>query len=180
VLVVEDETLKTADQVKREIARRYSVDPDGWQVLYGRNPDGSSDLMVVHGSDMWIIKENAVNPYRSIGLGAKARLREGEEIKGFSPYPFGLRPLPREQMQELMLRLVSGKTTRKLMTEIMMTKPSSPKDIRSPVVMQGPIVYSERPIELISETHRKLSEKLDEELEKLLYKKYPSRMGMYR
>ena len=180
VLVAEEETLKTADQVKKEIARRYSVDPDGWQVLYGRKPGGISDLMVVHGSDMWMIKENLVNPRRSIGLGAKGHLREGEEIKTFSPYSFGLRPLPREQMEELMLRLVSGKSTRKMMRAIMMTRPSSPKDITSPVVMQGPVVYSERPIELISETHRELSEKLDEELEKLLYKKYPSRMGMYR
>jgi len=172
--------LKTADQAKREIGRRYSVDPEGWQVLYGKNQAGSSDLIVVHGSDMWIIKENPVNPYQSIGLGAKARLREGEEIKSFSHYSFGLRPLPSEQMQELMLRLVSGKSTWKVMREIMAIKPSSPRDIRSPVVVQGPVVYSQKPIEVISETHRELSEKLDEELEKLLYKRYPERMGMYR
>jgi len=172
--------LKAADQVKKEIARRYSADPDGWQVLHGRNPGGSSDLIVVHGSNIWIIKENAINPYQSIGLGAKGRLEEGEEIKSFSPYPFGLRPLPSEQMQELMLRLLSGKSTRKMMEEMMKIKPSSPRDIRSPVILQGPVIYSQRPIELIGETHRELSEKLDQELEKLLYKKYPERMGIYR
>lgn len=172
--------MRTAGEVKREIARRYSADPGGWQVLYGRSPGGSNDLIVVHGSDVWIVKEDSVNPYESVGLGAKGRLRKGEEIESFSPYPFGLRPLSSDRIQELMARLMSGKGTRETMKQIMKIKPSSPRDIRSPVVVQGPVVYSQKPIELISDSHKELSEKLDEELQKLLYRKYPSRMGMYR
>ncbi len=178
--MVEGEPLRTAGEVKREIARRYSADPGGWQVLYGRSPGGSNDLIVVHGSDVWIVKEDPVNPYESVGLGAKGRLRKGEEIERFSPYPFGLRPLSSDRIQELMARLMSGKGTRETMKQIMKIKPSSPRDIRSPVVVQGPVVYSQKPIELISDSHKELSEKLDEQLQKLLYRKYPSRMGMYR
>ncbi len=172
--------MRTADEAKREIARRYSADPDGWQVLYGRNPGGNNDLIVVHGSRVWIIKENPINPYQSVGLAARGRLRRGEDIKRFSPYSFGLRPLETEQINDLMTRLMTGKSAQEVVREIMKIKPSSPRNIRSPVVVQGPVVYSQRPIELISETHRKLSEQLDEELERLLYKKYPDRMGMYR
>jgi hypothetical protein len=171
--------IRPAEEVKKEIIKRYNADPLGWQVLAGRDLGGRYELLFVHNSDLWLVKEEQINPYKFVGYGVREELEEEEVIKKISPYPFGLRPISKKHVVEMVNAMQNGKNFDEIIKKIMNIKPVSSFKLRSCLAFEGPIVYSSKPIYFISKKHRELDLKLRMQLEKLLAKKYPHVLRPY-
>jgi len=170
--------VKSSERTKREIIKAYNNDPEDWRVLVGRDTGRHLSVVISHGEELWIVKEEQINPYKSIGYGAKT-YQDAELLKNISPYTFGFRPLTTNQIEELTTAMEKKKSINEILTDLMAKKPVSFKDIASPMVIQGPVVHSPKPIDYISDKHRQLDLKLKFELEKLLHRKYPQTVLPY-
>lgn len=173
-----DERMRPVDKVKREIARLYDRDPLGWSVLVGRDSRNFSQVLVSHGPKVWILKEEWLNPYKSVGFGI--RLDDGGELlKSPAPQQYGLRPLNRRQIEELAGLMEREEDPREFLMKVLKSKPVPSKDAKSPLIVQGPIMATSNPLTILSESHRELDMKLREQLEKLLLRKYPQTVIPY-
>ncbi len=169
-----------ADEVKKELLKRYSADPKGWRVLVGRDSKGYYDLIVLHGSDMWQVKEFRLNPYESVGFGVRDRVKENEFLrKVSSTHPFGLRPLSPQQVKKAVNALQSERDVNGLLRQIMQTEPVSPSRVTSSIVAQGPVMHYPNPTSLISGGQRELDLKLRSELDTLLQRKHSHLFRQY-
>lgn len=171
--------MEPAEDVKKEILKRYDSNPSGWRVLVGRDRRGHFDLVISHDSDMWLIKEEQINPFRSVGFGVRDKVVSFETIERISPYTFGLRPLSERQMVKVASALRSNESPSKLLARVLRTEPVASTEITSPGVLQGPVIHSARGIELISERQAELDRELRLELERLLTRKYPQTIAPY-
>jgi len=159
-------------KIKREISRLYDKDPEGWNVLVGRDRSGFYDILFSHGTKAWQVKEYQVNPYKFVGLGAK--LRNISEPPTVTPnYPFGLRPISVDLMKELTNAMDDPKImdgiASKLLTERTV---SSIQAAQSPAILQGPIFQSDRPLDALSSAHSRLDEKLRRELRRIVHRDF--------
>jgi hypothetical protein len=128
-------------------------------VLVGRDNRNFSQVLVSDGSHLWILKEEWINPYRSVGFGAKL-VGGAESLSSSVPQSFGLRPLKVEQIRELATLMRQEKDPMDLFHQVMRSKPVSSVDIQSPLVLQGPVMASHNPLSLISDKHQDLERRL--------------------
>jgi hypothetical protein len=170
--------LKSAEDVKKEIFELYEKDPTEWRVLSGRDRHGYHDLIVMHGTDLWIIKEQLINPYKSVGFAVKT-FGKGNNLESFQTPQCGIRPISQTQIEEITQTIEKGRSVREVLSEIMTHRPISFRDLRSPAIVQGPILHVNQPTDLVSTRQRDLDLKLRAELEKLLMKKYRQTMVPY-
>ena len=147
-------------------------------MLVDRDPRNFSQVLISNGSQVWMLKEEWINPYKSVGFGARLP-GLAESLKAPVPQDFGLRPLTQSQMEELVGIMGKGGSPTDLFLQIMTSKPVASHDIKSPVVLQGPIMASPHPLSLVSDKHQELDRRLSEELNKLLIKKYPQTVIPY-
>ncbi len=170
--------MQPADKLRREIAKSYDSNPMGWSVLVGRDSRNFNQILISHGSQAWMLKEELINPYRSVGFGVE--LAGGvEALRGTVPQQFGLRPLNKRQIGELADLMRMEESPRDFLLRVMRSKPVPTSEVRSPLVVQGPVVATSNPLGLLSDKHRELDLKLREELEKLLLRKYPQTVIPY-
>ncbi|WP_309491835.1 hypothetical protein [Candidatus Hecatella orcuttiae] len=168
------------DKVKRTIARIYEEDPKGWHMLVGRDVKGYHDILVIHNSEFWHIKEQSLNPYETVGFGVHGILEDRKLPPGLSAeFPYGFRPLTRHQTAQLAEVFRTGDNLQKVVQSLFATQPTSLRQLNSPIVMQGPILHAEKPLGILSEGHRKLDSELRRQLERLLYEKYPHTITQY-
>lgn len=142
-----------------------------------RDLRGHYDLIFTKGSNIWFVKEEFINPYKSVGLGAKQRI--GRKLDVESPFEFGLRPLSEEQMRTVIDLFQKGSDLGKISKIIEDIEPISARKVDTPYALQGPVIRVDRHKGLISEKQRELDQKLRTELEKLLSKKYPHLLRSY-
>lgn len=171
--------MKPAEDIKKEVLKRYDSNPSGWRVLVGRDRRGYTDLVISHDSDIWLIKEELINPFHSVGFGVRDKIVSLEAFEKTAPYTFGLRPLSERQMRNVVLALRSGRSPSKLLAKILRTDPIASTEIASPGILQGPVIHSAKGIELISEKQAELDRQLRLELERLLMRKYPQTIATY-
>jgi len=171
--------MEPAEDIKKEILKRYDSNPSGWRVFVGRDRRGHFDLVISHDSDTWLIKEEQINPFRSVGFGVRDKVVGFETVERISPYTFGLRPLSERQMMKVALALRSNESPSKFLARVLRTEPVASTEITSPGVLQGPVIHSARGIELISERQAELDRELRLELERLLTRKYPQTIAPY-
>lgn len=164
--------------IKREIFRLYNKNPKGWYVLIKRDQKGYYDTTITHGKDVWFIKEEQINPYELVGFGVKVELEEKEVLKSIRQYQFGFRPISKKIADEFMESFNDDKNFGKIMRKIMKEKPMPIDMIKSEFIVQGPLIHSTKPIELIS-NQSEIETKLRMELDKLIYKKYPHLLTTY-
>lgn len=165
-------------ELKKQIFRRYNEEPKDWYVFTSRDLRGYLDTIVVHGQDVWLIKEEQINPYESTGFGVRERVEKAEAFRASSPYPFGFRPLPQELVKEMMKAIGRGTDIRESIDRAMGIRPLPIHKIRSDVMMQGPILYSPKPVR-ITPNQEALDAKLRLELGRLLNRKYPHLLSTY-
>lgn len=165
-------TIKTIDEIIKEVTIKYNKDPKGWKVFAGKDKDGYYDLVITHKSQIWLIKGEQINPYKWIGYGVKQSIENEEEINRFSSHQFGFRPFPKKKIEELLETFKNHEKMNKLVEELLKVQPKPIHEIKTPLMVQGPIVYSLKPLEVISEKQKELTKKLKDELEKLIYRKY--------
>jgi len=149
------EEIKSAKQARLEIRKLYEEDPVGWHIFLGRDKKGYYNTSIVHRSDLWLIKEEVINPYEAIGYALKTTLQKDLEIS--EEISFGLRPLQSEieDIDDVL--------------KVMLQKPLPSSKITSPYVAEGPYIISTRLGELApsqSELERRLSAELDRLVEK--------------
>jgi len=168
-----------ADKIKRQVSEQYDADPTDWHVIVGKDRRGHQDLLIIHGSDLWFVKEEQINPFQSVGYGVRTRFGKDEIVRKMSPYTFGLRSLSHGQAVEVLKAMNGMQNMEKIVVEIMKMSPVSSGMITGPMVVQGPVVQSIKPVALISKKQEDLELKLRNELEKLLARKYPQTIVPY-
>ncbi len=171
--------MEPAEEIRKQILRRYDSNPGGWRVLVGRDIRGYYDLLVSHGSDLWFIKEEQINPFRSVGFGIRDKVSDQETVEKLSPVTFGLRPLSKTQMTRIASALRSESGLSEVLSKFLKTDPVALSEVSSPGLLQGPIMHSPGGIGLISERQAKLDRELRVELERLLIRKYPQTIATY-
>lgn len=170
--------MQSAEKLKKEIAKSYDSNPLGWSVLVGRDSRNFSQILVSNGSHVWLLKEEWINPYKSVGFGV--RLTDGaESLRDAGTQGFGLRPLAPRQIEELAGLMNREEDPRDLLLQVMRSKPVPSRDVRSPLVLHGPVMASPNPLSLLSDRHQELDLRLSEELERLLLRKYPQTVIPY-
>jgi hypothetical protein len=159
-------------KIRREIAKLYDRNPEGWRILVGRDKSGFYDALVSHGTEAWQLKEYQVNPYKFVGLGSRLpNLNVGHLIP--QEEPFGLRAIGLDQMKEIATMIDDPSSMSELAAKLLSRKPVSASEaIESPAVLQGPILQSPRPLESLSSAHTKLDARLRKELQDLVNKQY--------
>ena len=170
--------MQPAEKLKREIARSYDSNPKGWNVFVGRDKRKFSQALISNDSNVWVLKEEIINPYKSVGLGVKL-VDQVDSLKSAASQEFGLRPLNQVQIKKLLDLTKKEKSPRDLLLGIMRSKPVSSGNITSPLILQGPIMTTENPLSLLSDKHRELDRKLNSELNKLLLRKSPQTVLPY-
>jgi hypothetical protein len=171
--------LHDSAKIRREIARLYDRNPEGWRVLVGKDRSGFYDALISHGTDAWQVKEYQVNPYKFVGLGSRLPQVTSSPLIP-QDHPFGLRPIGVEQMKEFASMVDDPKTMTEIAARMLSTKPVSASEaLESPAILQGPILQSARPLDSLSSAHTKLDEKLRKELQHLVNREFRSTVTPY-
>ena len=159
-------------KIRREIARQYNKDPQGWNVLVGKDRAGFYDALISHGSEGWQVKEYQVNPYKFVGLGSRLPRAISPQIP-VTGSPFGLRPIGVDMMKEIASFIEDPRTMSDLAARLLSGKPVSSREaMESPVILQGPILQSSNPLGTLSTSHSKLDAKMRMELQRLINKEF--------
>jgi hypothetical protein len=159
-------------KIRREIARLYDSDPEGWRVLVGKDRSGFYDALISHGTEAWQVKEYQVNPYKFVGLGSKLPRVTSSPLVS-QEHPFGLRPIGVEQMKEFASVVDDPKSMTELAAKMLSSKPVSASEaLESAAVLQGPILQSPRPLDSLSSAHTKLDERLRKQLRQLVDREF--------
>ncbi len=159
----------TSGKIREDIVKRYNKDPKGWGVFVGRDKENFISSIFMHKSNVWAIKEFAINPYKSLGCGIRTRFRN--EFKPEN-YPFGIRPLTIQQED----KLKNGNYP--VIEEILNKNPVSEDECNGSLVLGGPVITSDKPL-VISSEQEKLDSMLRKSLNSLIRKKYPGFMKSY-
>lgn len=168
----------SSDKIKEKIIKKYNSNPKDWRVIFGKDNYGYHNMAAIHDSELWLIKEEKINPYKFDGYGTKLDLN-ADLLKKFSPYSFGLRPISEKHIKELAEVRTFNEDFKRILSDTMRTKPVPSNKVNSPIVLQGPVVNSDNSMRLISKKHEELDLKLRNELRKMLHKKYPQTMNPY-
>jgi hypothetical protein len=163
--------IESAEELMKKIFLRYNKKPSGWNFLVGKgHEDRFFDILISQGSEVWQIKVDTIYKPNPLGIGAKVEVEKSKKIFD-NPYSFGFRPLSEKQI----MRLVETGLSKKAVENIMKSRPRPINKIKTPVVVQGPIMYSGlppslKPFDFISKKQQKLDSQLSKELDKLIKK----------
>ena len=159
-------------KIRREIARLYDKNPQGWNVLVGKDRAEFFDVLITHGKEAWQVKEYQVNPYKFVGLGSRIPNLPPHPLAS-SQYPFGLRPVGLDSMKELTRLIDEPEAMSQLASKLLSEKPiSSSEAVQSPAILQGPILHSNMPLDTLSTAQTKLDEKLRRELRRIVHREF--------
>jgi hypothetical protein len=155
----------------KEIWKKYNEDSMGWHVLVGRGSKGYYDVFITNPKELWQLKLESVYRPNPIGLGVRIKksAESGELLRGIPNY--GLRPLSKKTMAMMMSVLKMGAPPVSALREILNIEPKPHGEIATPWILQGPVIHSAQPLELISDKQRELDARLSVELDSLLRKK---------
>jgi hypothetical protein len=163
--------MEPAPVVKREIMREYNRDPTGWHVFTKRDADRHFDTIIIHGRHVWLLKEEHVNPYETVGFGLREVLEQ--PMSSLPPMPtFGFRPLSGRAIARLQRLGPESTGTANLLVELLSRKPAPLPALTGRRALEGPIVASPDELELFP-AQRSLDAKLRGELDTLLHRRYP-------
>jgi hypothetical protein len=145
---------KPAGDIIKEIKQSYDKDKKGWRILGGKSK-GQYDMFIAQPPSLWQIKSEPLNPFQAIGLGTKVRNID-------------------EDIQRAIMELGKPINFQALFPQ--------PKD-DSAIFVRGVERFSTEATNQLKEhfdsAQNKMDSKLTKELEKIIYKKYPSRKTMY-
>jgi hypothetical protein len=162
---------KSIDLLMKEIWKKYNEDSMGWHVLVGRGSKGYYDVFITNPKELWQIKLESM--YRPNPIGVGVRIKNSTEsaklLRGIPDY--GLRPLSKKTMAMMMSVIERGAPSVSALREIMSIEPKPHGEIATPWILQGPVIHSVKPLELISDKQRALDTRLRVELDSLLRKK---------
>jgi hypothetical protein len=155
-------------EVLKEFFKRYNRNPLGWKMYQGVSPTGNPELLINHSKYGYLIKRDGYSGMPGIG----GRIEERLDLK-LGTEQSGLRPIPRYAMKK-MIAMIDEEAEPTEIIKILEAILSQPpvtfnelKRVRPPVVIQGPISHSHRPVQSVVGRQLELDAKLELELEKL-------------
>lgn len=144
------------------ISKEYEKNPRNWQVLLGKGYE-YFDVLITSEKKGWLLKLDTVYKPSPLGLGAPVKIKT-EDVKIENLPEYGLRPASPEIIELL-------KTDpRRALAELEKIEPIPLEEARDYIIV-GPLVQKS-PLDILSEKQRKLSLKLEKELQKILKKEY--------
>ena len=171
---------KSSEEIKKEIAKEYNKDPLGWNLFAGRDSESHLELIVTHRNSFWYIKEEIINPTKTLGVGVRRRV-DAEALKELpvnKVFQFGFRPVNNRNLNFL-LQSKSPEHFNKVLIKILSTPPvSTTNNVRTNLGILGP-VYPRSSINSFIDRQKELDLKLRAELEKLLIRKRPETILPY-
>jgi hypothetical protein len=171
--------MRDSARIRDEIAKRYDRDPQGWNILVGKDRAGFFDVLISHGREAWQVKEYQVNPYKFVGLGSRMPSLPPSTLASNEPQ-FGLRPVGLESMKELSNLMDDPKAMSELANKLLTEKPvSSTEALESPAILQGPVMHSNRPLDALSTAQTRLDDKLRRELRRMVTKEFRHTLTPY-
>ncbi len=170
-------SLNTSDQAKAEIIKQYNRDPKNWHIYVGRDRHSHHDIIVVHPTGTWLIKEHEINPFKTVGFAI--RMGPGDLELEKPPISFGLRPVKRDVIEALFSSAPDEGSLTRLVTGALKTEPVPLDTFKGGAFMQGPVLHTKDSTELLSEKQKELRTQLRDELERLLIRRYPQTVLPY-
>jgi hypothetical protein len=164
-------------KLRKEIARKYELDPKGWRFLWNADERGRYNLLIAKESRLWWLKEEMINPMLTVGCGVRSPLETDMRRRifgtGNTGPSYGFRPIEEEHMKRIIADLSDGKTPYRGLSEVLNSEPKTLRELDTSFVMQGPFRQLATLDDLLSDKQRELDARLDAELEKLVLKRYP-------
>ncbi len=164
--------VESSNEIRKKAMNAYNQSPKGWKVTVTRDRAGFYNTMIVKRKNIWLLKEQVINPYETAGYGLVDTLDEEPEFD--SPgSSFGFRPLKADSLELAQNEEDLKRRSDRLLRETLTRDPVSLNRITTPLTIQGPMVYSDKRDAIFSAHHRDLDFKLKVELEKLISKRHP-------
>ena len=156
--------LRNAEELLREISRKYLYSPKGWRVYFSFRGSYPT-LLVSNQKNSWLLKFES--PYRANPPGLGAEL--GETLTGDpGKYDFGLRPID----EKLVHDLVTKGLRKEIIESLLSREPVN--GVSGGNYLLGPYYRSD--LTFLSKKQVELERKLEKELSKLLSRRYPTNM----
>lgn len=170
-------SLTPSDDSRKEIMERYNKNPKGWYVFNGRDSKGFTNTIVIRGREIWIMKDEMINPYKSIGLGIKDELPDS--FPDLDLHSFGYRPLTDDFAKNIMRSQGDKKRIDSTLNQALQSDPLSLDKLKDNIVLQGPIIRSPKTSDLLSKSQQSLDNTLTQQLDNLISRKYPHLRSIY-
>ena len=155
------------EQVWVEYWEKYRRRPEDWRMYSGISSKGYPELLILGKKDSWLLRRESLYSGK-LGIGGRFSETKQSDIEGGKmSTQFGFRPVPKK----IVRRLATGQEMdleerTRIITDILSQTPTTPDRIRSPLMVQGPLVQSPNPLPVISKEQVELDMKLDLELDK--------------
>lgn len=171
-------TTEPIDSLSKKIIKRYNTNPVGWTIFR----DHKGTMLISGPNEGYMLKLIGLNPQEYTGVGMRIKNRKGiQKITNGAPQ-YGYRPIPNSQVRELLSSLQDFDKQNMIITKLLESEPLPTwqlKKRKASLVLNGPIL-AHPDLSSISESQRKLDQKLKIEAQKFFNKKYPHRAEMYR
>jgi hypothetical protein len=154
------------EEIWKRFWKKYNREPKGWRIFSGLSEKGHPELRIVGKKETFLIKRESLYSGK---LGIGGRISESiDEVR--NKEQFGFREIPDRTIETLLSVTKDEVDTKKVNTifgNILAQQPAlSLEKIRSPIALQGPIVHSPRPLDLLSNEQMRLDGKIELELER--------------
>jgi len=167
--------ISSSDEIKKKLLKEYNKDPKDWQHFLAKDNSGHLDSFFIHKKKIFLIKEEIINPLKSIGFGIK------DDIDGIklpdNAISFGLRPIQENMLKHLSDMSITKKNN--ILNLLLSQNPIPSTAINSPAIIHGPVNFSRNPLNDIWDGHREADSLLRNRLEEQLNRKYPHLRTMY-
>ncbi len=168
--------VRTAKEARSEILRLYEQDPTGWHVMMGRDLKGYYDTSVVHNENLWLLKEEMVNPYESVGFALADKVEK--KPSSLLPASFGFRPLPGDLLKQQPDRF-DDRLAGEIIGSLMRQHPVPLSQLKSPAAVLGPFQRYEKIESAVPSRQDELDARLRMELDRLIVKSHGHLRRMY-
>ena len=172
--------MRTAEQIKKEIAKKYNKDPENWKAWMGLDPDRNVNWAINHDRQMWLMKEFQLNPLKTIGLGGRTKISGPERLLKPNILGFGVRPLAERKALDILTEENASLRSRMIGNLMLNIKPAPLDRLREDFILHGPIMNEPKNIDDLSYKQRVLREKLDQEMIRLKRRDYSYLYSLYQ
>lgn len=171
-------SVRPIELVIKRIMDLYNGNPEGWSVL----ADHRGNVLVLGPTESYRLKMVPLSPHEYTGVGVRVRgSREARRVAEGTP-SWGLRPLSREETEELLTTIrQEGSVQNEFIERMLGMRPVATQELEEHeprAILSGPVLA--RPdLSSISRGQRELERKLAMEADRLFRERYPSRAAIY-
>jgi hypothetical protein len=163
-------------EMKKRVAKAYNLDPEGWQAYTSRDKEGHIETLFLQGDDLYVLKEEVINPFKSIGVAVQETVSSGQTPAKYTSPSFGLRAVTEDMLQ----RMTELKEPNDVIGAVLKQNPIPTTKINAPAVVQGPVNFSPSPLRILGRRQDTLEAELRRELNRLVDREYPHLRSIYR